>query len=117
MHPHRDGHFRIVYYSRIAKTNQEYQILLYFIPTMRCTGEVRPTKEGRLLKNQGGPHNTLSLTCLEPVYKYIILWNHALSCKFHGTLQLHNSPVNCARAIWTLRRLSKSSSLQRKGTF
>ena len=42
------------------------------------------------------------LSCLtrwELVYKYIIHWNHVLSCKFHATLELHNSPVKCAREL------------------
>jgi len=36
----RDGHFRIVYYSRIVKPNPEYQILFCFFPTMHCTWEL-----------------------------------------------------------------------------
>jgi len=43
---------------------------------------------------------SLSLTRSLLVYECIILWNHALSCYIPATLQLHNSPVNCARELF-----------------
>jgi len=49
---------------------------------------------------------TFSLTCLLPVYKYILLWNHALSHYFCATLQLHNLPVDCARELFNPLTLS-----------
>jgi len=39
------------------------------------------------------------LTCSLPVYEYIIL-NHTLSGYIQSTLQLHNSPVDCARELF-----------------
>jgi len=45
------------------------------------------------------------LTHLLPVYEYTVLWNHALSHYFCTTLQLHNSPVNCA---WELFKSLKA---------
>jgi len=42
------------------------------------------------------------LTCLLLVYEYIILWNHTLSRHFWATLQLHNSPVDCAKELFKL---------------
>jgi len=34
------------------------------------------------------------------MYEYIVPENYALSCQFHATLQLHNSPVYCARGLF-----------------
>jgi len=34
------------------------------------------------------------------LYKYIVLGNHALSRYFCTSLQLHNSPVSCARELF-----------------
>ena len=42
----------------------------------------------------------LFLTPLLPAYKYIVLWNHALSWYFCTTLQLHNLPVGCVRELF-----------------
>jgi len=55
----RDGHFRTVYYSKIAKPNPEYRILFWFFPAMHCPWEL--LKKRRSVKNQGGPHSALSL--------------------------------------------------------
>jgi len=35
-----------------------------------------------------------------PVYEYIVLINPALSRYFRASLQLHNTPVDCARELF-----------------
>jgi len=47
----------------------------------------------------GYPH-FCSLTPSAPVYEIFILRNHALSCHFHATVQLHNSLVDCDRELF-----------------
>jgi len=56
------------------------------------------------------------LTPLLPVSEYIIPKNHALICYFHATLLFRNLPVDCSRAVQTLKTWQVLESVMKKNS-
>jgi len=69
------------------------------------------------ISHDGCKHLVGWLTHSVLMYNIFILRNHALSCFFHATWQLRNSPGDCGRELFklkTLKRCGKSCRLHSK---